>query len=633
MTAAGAGPREARLVALLKERFTGRSDAYLDEKRKCVREDLTDDVLLAHLRGQKRIGVYANADQASSLTLDFDGKNLLGGRDEAWRQLHKVATVVDADLGLPPVAAELSRSHVGYHAWIWFALGVILDDALRFARLLLKAAGLPDDGDESKEGHPGIFPHPPGNEGIGGTSFLPWSGLLNGARSGLFVDLSTGEPLDRQETALEDVVPVSAERLRAAISQLEDMAADSPARESQAAGARRDPEEPKPNSRHGRLRDKLWRLAREDEDGRALIMEGRESEIRRLIDGAIPKGVDLSGVVAPLSTVAATHAEFDAEVLVRRRGLHLWYAAPGTFKTYVALLLAMQMTQLDLGQPLLGVEEFVVRRRWRCVLWLGDEESAGELRARAEIIARGHGLRPPEGNEILFADASGGHVMLDVRHVPQLVELTDADAVFIDPLANLTPATDDKGNPVKVDLDNTHALRTVCRPLRRLAKQRDISVFLLHHPNATGERERGPTAYRGSADLVLHLAFTSHGAALCLDVQKNRDGRRPRVFLEPVWSGHRASADRPLSLHFERMEPPTNEDKLTPTATKILAAIRAAGPLSRNDAYDAAPKVHRTTRDRNLSVLVKRKLVEQQADGRYIAVDPALPGCAEACTE
>jgi hypothetical protein len=323
-----------------------------------------------------------------------------------------------------------------------------------------------------------------------------------------------------------------------------------------------------------------------------------------------------------LSDVVAEYPEYDADSAIRRMGLHLWWGAPGNYKTYLALLVALTMTQSEPGEMLFGISAFRIRRPWRKVLWLGDEESAGELRARAEIIARGHHLRPPCGDEIMFADASGGDEFLDIADVPALVDLVAPDAVIVDPLANLTPSVDSKGNVVKVDLDNTHALMTICRPLRRLCKQRGIAVFLSHHPNAAGDRERGPTAYRGSADVVMRVAL--EGAALVLDFGKNRGAKKEKIHLEPVWTGHRDSADRPLTLTLLQTSAPIppDEGRLPDTAVKMLAAIRAAGPLEQEDVFDAAPGRHRSTYFRNLALLRERKLIDSMPDGLWIAVAP-----------
>ena len=328
----------------------------------------------------------------------------------------------------------------------------------------------------------------------------------------------------------------------------------------------------------------------------------------------------LASAVVPLSTVIATYPEYDADAAIRRMGLHLWWGPPGNYKTYLALLMALTMTQSDSAADLFDVKAFRIRRRWSRVLWLGDEESAGELRARAEIIARGHGLRPPRGDEFMFADASGGDSFLNISDVPALVDLVKPDAVIVDPLANLTPSTDSKGNAVKVDLDNTHALVTICRPLRRMCKQRGIAVFLSHHPNASGDRERGPTAYRGSADVVMRVALD--GPALVLDFGKNRDAKREKIHLEPIWTGHRDSAERPLTLSLRPTVAPIPPDEagLPDTATKMLAAIRAAGPLKQDDIFDAAPGLHRSTYFRNLGVLRKRELIDITPDKRWIAV-------------
>jgi hypothetical protein len=180
--------------------------------------------------------------------------------------------------------------------------------------------------------------------------------------------------------------------------------------------------------------------------------------------------------------------------------------------------------------------------------------------------------------------------------------------------------TDSRGNAVKVDLDNTHALVTICRPLRRMCKQRGIAVFLSHHPNASGDRERGPTAYRGSADVVMRVALD--GPALVLDFGKNRDARKDKIHLEPVWTGHRDAPDRPLTLalHPTAAPIPPDEAGLPDTAVKMLAAIRAAGPLNQEDVFDAAPGLHRSTYFRNLGLIRQRKLADTTPDGRWISV-------------
>jgi hypothetical protein len=293
--------------------------------------------------------------------------------------------------------------------------------------------------------------------------------------------------------------------------------------------------------------------------------------------GAASEGLPADAIV-PMSQVAAKMPSYAAGSVVRDVGLHLWWSRPGNLKTYLAILLVLEMTQRKAGELLFGVPGLVIVRPWRRVLWLGDEETAEEWKARAEAVARGHGLRPP-GEEVLFADASGGACMLNLDDVPALLGLagSDVSAVFADPLANLGPDRDADGRPVKVDLDNPHALHRVCRPLRRLAKQREVAVFLLHHANSTGERERGPTAYRGSADVVAELKFDSD--VLTLIDHKNRDRKKGRLSFRPVWEDSAAG----LSVRFDVTEEPveTAARGLKGAARAMYAAVQAgAGHLT-----------------------------------------------------
>lgn len=218
--------RVEALKELLIERFLGRPDRYLLEtpgNRRAIwkKEPLTAEVFHQHLLGKARIGVGVPQDGTTSyLMLDLDGKNKDGtesseGRRRALTSAQKIIQVMDADLGWRPLL-EVSRSNVGFHIWVFFAkLGLpTLETARSLGRMILRAAGLPNDGDESK-GHPGIFPHPGGALATGRTAFIPWAGLLNGADSARFVT-PAGEPLEDQEAALRDARLLTPDEVRAA---------------------------------------------------------------------------------------------------------------------------------------------------------------------------------------------------------------------------------------------------------------------------------------------------------------------------------------------------------------------------------------------------------------------------------
>jgi hypothetical protein len=322
------------------------------------------------------------------------------------------------------------------------------------------------------------------------------------------------------------------------------------------------------------------------------------------------KGPLPEGILVGMSAVVAQMPAYDAGSFVRRKGLHLLWGPPGVMKTYLLVRMVLDMTQRRAGSLLLGT--FTILRPWKKVLWIGDEESPGEWKARAEIVARGAGLNPP-GDEVLFADASG-IVLLTTDHVPQLLEMAGGcDAVVLDPLANLLPGEDHEGRAVRVDADNTHALRRVLRPLRRLCKQQDMAVFLLHHPGASGERERGPTAYRGSADIVVEVRSDS-GLLVLID-HKNRDRAKGRLVLRPDWTQGDGGAYT-LGLEPADLPPESRARGLVGTAAKMYAAAQAgAGKITKADLFGASyptkgqADVSRRTKERAWAQLVAEKLV------------------------
>lgn len=221
-------------AGLLRDRFFGRDDRYLLEGESSAlwkREPVTAEVFEAHVAGKKRIGIAADPERTSYLCTDVDGKRGIG-RDAA------LATILEIDgiaaSFLPPgesrsTLIEVSRSGQGFHHWVLFAPDdpPTIDEARRFARAVLRLSGLPDDGVEAK-GHPGIFPHPPGAKGTGRSPFLPWCGLTNCRRAGLFVNRD-GDPYEDQVAHLRNVRLVTRAELTRALEEAEAAAPEPPA--------------------------------------------------------------------------------------------------------------------------------------------------------------------------------------------------------------------------------------------------------------------------------------------------------------------------------------------------------------------------------------------------------------------
>ena len=251
--------------------------------------------------------MYANGS-TSYLAFDLDGKRPPSTPITAWGQTQRLASVIDAETRITTLI-EVSRSGRGWHVWILFDPedAPSVEESRQFARPALRAAGLQDDGDEDK-GHPGIYPHPPGPKGIGKAPYLPWSGLVAGATGGLFVDIADGVPIDRQETALEDVRLVTRSELLIATARLAEaagaQAGEGPTTEPRSkasSSSRWNLDDPPWGERHGTLRDYLMHLRNllPIEEARPLayalaerwgmLREHRENEVENLVVGAYAK--------------------------------------------------------------------------------------------------------------------------------------------------------------------------------------------------------------------------------------------------------------------------------------------------------------------------------------------------------
>jgi len=151
-------------VEVLKKLFSGRTDCYGMETNNghiAVREPLTDSILLAHVQGTKRIGVYP---LRSDLTVQWACVDV----DEVSKgKVEKVVVGFIENRFFPYV--ERSRQK-GFHIWIFFDFPIQARDVRKALSEILTRTGL--DGIE-------IFPkqeHLSTNNGIGNFVFLPLHG-------------------------------------------------------------------------------------------------------------------------------------------------------------------------------------------------------------------------------------------------------------------------------------------------------------------------------------------------------------------------------------------------------------------------------------------------------------------------
>ena len=149
-------------ISIFRNLFHGREDVYGAGDGACVRNELNDSIILGHLNGIKRLGVYP---------LLQDGSTRFGVVDIDVPNLEMVQAYIDVamDYGLP-VYIEASKSK-GFHLWHFFSGPVPAIKVREVIKGILKEAGLPENTE--------IFPkqdYLPGPDSVGNYINLPLYG-------------------------------------------------------------------------------------------------------------------------------------------------------------------------------------------------------------------------------------------------------------------------------------------------------------------------------------------------------------------------------------------------------------------------------------------------------------------------
>lgn len=179
---------------------------------------LTDEVVTAHLRGDRHIGLYPllDGDLCCWLAADFDGPAAML---DALSYL-KAARAVGA-----PAVLEVSQSGTGAHAWLFFTDPVPAEAARRIGTGLLREAialrGRMDLGSYDR-----LFPSQdvlPTSGSVGNLIAAPLQGRRRRDGATVFVDLATMEPHEDQWaylSSLDRLSPRQVERLAARIGSV-----------------------------------------------------------------------------------------------------------------------------------------------------------------------------------------------------------------------------------------------------------------------------------------------------------------------------------------------------------------------------------------------------------------------------
>jgi len=282
-----------------------------------------------------------------------------------------------------------------------------------------------------------------------------------------------------------------------------------------------------------------------------------------------PRRPGLTGADVFSASVQPRHPKFAVDHLLRLAGLHLVWAQPSGGKTWTLLRWMMEMLLAEGPITLTGNADLRVRSRYRKVLWISTEEDTPGIRAKADMVCQGLGVKRPDGAFVHFwASAPGRRITLD--DLPAILQdQGPVDAIVLDSLTGLRPKTVG-GQRVQWDRDND-AANDQCLALRGLASTHETAIIIVHHTGRETEKGyRGPTDYWASVDVMLGLVPDRAAGKTKVYPQKNRDG----IVLDSFYLVPRWGPDG-FQLDYDGQAKP-----LTPATEKVLLFVRARGSAS-----------------------------------------------------
>lgn len=249
--------------------------------------------------------------------------------------------------------------------------------------------------------------------------------------------------------------------------------------------------------------------------------------------------------------------------LIPKEGFVGLYGAPGGGKSFIALDWAMCISE---GRPWLGVYE----TQQAPVIYVAAEGGRGiQQRAREwmkfygyqDLIAMYWLLNPlyvrEEGTVEKFLET------LEDRDIwPGLIVLDTLSRSF-------------GGGEENASADMGHFVDQITK----LAQGRRMASLIVHHTNATGNRERGSSAFRGAADAMFGCRATkdkdtNNIIAIELKNDKQKDATEaPAIWLRPK------AGERSVVLELTDAPTTTKQDKPRPRInTSSMLVVLAANP-------------------------------------------------------
>lgn len=287
------------------------------------------------------------------------------------------------------------------------------------------------------------------------------------------------------------------------------------------------------------------------------------------------------------------------EGVLPANGLAVLYGPPSSFKTFLAISIAVSIAA---GHNWCGRVT-----KAGSVLYVATEGLAA-FQIRVLAYEQTHGI---SATNCYFSDENFNlHEDRDIERLLQALaeENLEPDLIVLDTLARLTPGADEnKAQDMSADI----------RAMDKLRHAYSSTILIVHHTGKDGDSERGSSALRGAADVMIKCKAASE-RSLSLECTKMKDAetfRPATIELERVQIHSSDSSLAVANLHGEAKARSVREE----AALKVLTEFGLTGATHKAwlNAYTTSTLRSKSTFERAVDELKENGAVRWDGERYY----------------
>lgn len=245
--------------------------------------------------------------------------------------------------------------------------------------------------------------------------------------------------------------------------------------------------------------------------------------------------------ITELNTLAPVKWLIPGEI--PERGIVILYGASGVGKSFVAVDYAMRLSETV---P---------------ILYVATEGEWG-YQQRVRAWAKHHKRDVNKYKMYFFLNVVA---LLDAKEYQQFADVAKVvqpKVIIIDTLAH---------SMIPGDENNTRDMSMFVKAAKQLQKLFDCAVVLVHHTNKEGRQERGNSALRGAADVMIRLDDMDD--VICVECTKSKDAQKfPTRYIRLLSIELEKDVSAPVVVAAELVKR-RREDPLTVTQQRILDTL------------------------------------------------------------